>query len=77
MYSKLDEYKIDYIKTETNFIMIDVKQDSNIVSEKLQKKGFIVRPNFPNMQNYIRVTIGTMNEMKEFIECLHEILEEN
>lgn len=76
VYSKLNEYNISYIETQTNFIMIDVKKDSNIISQKLQTKGFIVRPNFPNMKTYIRVTIGTMEEMKEFVEVLKQILEE-
>lgn len=76
VYKKLDEYKIKYINTQTNFIAIDTRQDSNIISEKLQQKGFIVRPNFPGMETYIRVTIGTQKEMEEFIECLNNILKE-
>lgn len=73
-YKKLNEYNIKYIKTETNFIMIDTENDSNVISEKLQQKGFIVRPNFPSMESYIRVTIGTKEEMKQFIECLKNIM---
>lgn len=76
-YKKLDEYNIDYIETETNFIMINTKNDGNLISEKLQKNGFIVRPGFPDMESYLRVTIGTKDEMNEFIECLNKILKEN
>ena len=77
VYQKLEEYNINYIETEANFIMIDTGRDSNLISEKLQRNGFIVRPNFPNMQTFIRVTIGTKDEMKEFIECLNRILKES
>ena len=77
VYRKLTEYKINYIETEANFIMIDTKKDSNIIAEKLQKNGFIVRPNFPNMQSFIRVTIGTRDEMIQFLECLNKILKES
>ena len=77
VYRKLTEYKITYIETETNFIMIDTKKDSNFIAEKLQQNGFIVRPNFPNMQTFIRVTVGTRDEMTQFVECLNEILKEN
>ena len=77
VYGKLTEYKIGYIETETNFIMIDTKKDSNDIAEKLQQNGFIVRPGFPNMQTFIRVTIGTRDEMTQFVECLNKILKEN
>ena len=77
VYKKLDEYNIEYINTETNFIMIDTKKDCKIVSEKLLQNGFIVRPGFPNMDTFIRVTIGTEVEMKDFVECLNKVLKEN
>ena len=75
-YKKLDELNIDYIKTETNFIMIDTKKDGKAVHEKLLQNGFIVRPGFPGMDSYLRVTIGTETEMIEFVECLNNILKE-
>ena len=76
VYKKLDEFHIDYIKTETNFIMIDTKKDGKAVHEKLLQNGFIVRPGFPGMDSYLRVTIGTESEMTEFVECLNNILKE-
>ncbi len=76
VYKKLDELHIDYIKTETNFIMIDTKKDGKAVHEKLLQNGFIVRPGFPGMDSYLRVTIGTELEMTEFVECLNNILKE-
>jgi len=76
VYRRLDSYNIEYIKTETNFIMINTKQNGKLVSEKLLEKGFIVRPGFPNMDSFIRVTIGTESEMTDFIECLNCILKE-
>ena len=76
VYKKLDELHIDYIKTETNFIMIDTKKDGKAVHEKLLQNGFIVRPGFPGMDSYLRVTIGTESEMTEFVECLSNILKE-
>ena len=76
LYEKLDENKINYIKTETNFIMIDTKKDGKQVHEKLLQSGFIVRPGFPGMDSYIRVTIGTESEMIEFVNCLKNIIKE-
>lgn len=75
VYKELDKNNIDYIKTQANFIFIDVKKNSNLISKELLTKGFIVRPNFPNMENYIRVTIGTMNQMKEILKVLIEVMD--
>ena len=77
VYKILDENKIRYIKSEANFIMLDVNKDSETISKKLLETGFIVRPvNMPNMNTFIRVTIGTESEMTEFIEALNKILKE-
>lgn len=76
VYEKLDENNIEYIKTETNFIMIDTKKDGKLVHEKLLQNGFIVRPGFPGMDSYLRVTIGTEAEMLDFIDCLKNSLKE-
>lgn len=76
VYKRLDSYNIEYIKTEANFIMIDIKQDCKIIAEKLLENGFIVRPGFPNMNTFIRVTIGTESEMNDFVECLNSIIKE-
>lgn len=74
LYKELDKLNIFYIKSEANFIMIDTKQNSNEAFEKLLHYGFIVRPGFPNMDTFIRVSIGTFEQMKLFIDALKEIL---
>lgn len=77
VYSVLRENNIDYIETEANFIMINTKKNGVEISEKLQQKGFIVRPNFEKMDTFIRVTIGTKEEMTEFLKCFLEVLKES
>lgn len=74
LYSELDKLGIFYIKSEANFIMIDTKIDSKIAFEKLLKQGFIIRPGFPKMESFIRVTIGTMEQMKNFVIALKNII---
>ena len=73
LYKELEEMKMNYIKSEANFIMIDSRMDGNVAFEKLLKQGFIVRPGFPNMETYIRVSIGSLEQMKKFIEALKNI----
>jgi len=74
LYKELDKLGLFYVPTETNFIFIDVKKDSETIFEKLLKKGVIVRPGKPyGCPNFIRVTIGTSYENKKFIQAMIEI----
>jgi histidinol-phosphate aminotransferase len=78
LYKELKKLGLLYLPTETNFIFIDLKEDSEIVFEKLLKKGVIVRPgNIYGCPNFVRVTIGTLYENQKFIKSLIEVLNLN
>lgn len=74
LYKELDKIKIEYIKTQANFIMLDMKMDSQIAFEKFIEQGFIVRSGFEILDTFIRITVGTMEEMKLFITALKKII---
>ena len=74
MYNELDKIGLEYIKTQANFICINVKKDCNEVSKKLLENGFIVRGGFPLLDKWIRVSIGTMDQMKDFVATLKEVI---
>ncbi len=75
LYRELKKLGFFYIPTETNFIFLDLKEDSEIVFEKLLKKGVIVRPGkIYGCPNFIRVTIGTTYENKRFIRAIREVM---
>ncbi|MGC8928812.1 MAG: histidinol-phosphate transaminase [Myxococcota bacterium] len=63
------------IPSQTNFLLIDLHKDATELYEKILRLGVIVRPmkGF-NMPTGIRVTVGTMEENKRFIEALKESL---
>ncbi len=76
LYAEFEKLGIEYIKTYANFILFDTKKDANKIYEALLKKGVIVR----SMAGYgyttsLRVTIGTMDENRIFIEKLKEVLD--
>ena len=74
LYEGLKELGFSYVPTETNFIFIDLKEDADIVFEKLLKKGVIIRPGkIYGCPNFIRVTIGTAYENRKFIQAIREI----
>lgn len=68
-FKKLD---IDYVPSETNHIFFNGKIDSKELFLLLQQEGVIIRPIF---KDWSRVSIGTMNENKIFIEKFKKILQ--
>jgi len=75
---ELDRMGVNYIPGQTNFIATDTGRDSRGVFQALMKRGYIVRPCyiFGMGDSWIRVTIGTMEQMKGFVEALKEALSE-
>jgi histidinol-phosphate aminotransferase len=75
LYESLDKLGIKYLKTEANFIMINVDDDADGMFIKLMRSGVIIRP----LQSFglpgaIRVTVGTPDQNKKFIKALGEAL---
>ncbi|MCX5681146.1 MAG: histidinol-phosphate transaminase [Candidatus Omnitrophica bacterium] len=72
---ELTKLNLSFVESVTNFILINVKQDSLQVSQKLLRKGMIVREmGFWGLDQFIRVTVGTPKENDRFIKTLKEIL---
>ena len=65
------------IPSQANFLMVDVKRDSLVVFEKLMSKGYIVRAGAAfGMDKFIRITLGTKEEMEGLFMALREIINE-
>ena len=73
---ELDRMGIRYIPSQTNFVTTDTGRDSRVVFQGLMKKGYIVRPCyiFGMGDSWIRVTIGTMDQMRGFVDALKAVL---
>ncbi|MBU4227616.1 histidinol-phosphate transaminase [bacterium] len=75
LYRELKKLGFFYVPTEANFVFIDLKEDAEVIFEKLLKEGVIIRPGKTwGCPNFIRVTIGTINENRKFIQALKEVL---
>jgi len=74
LYRSLETLGYEYAKTATNFILVNLKRDSEVIYRRLLKKGVIVREMSPwGLRGYIRVTVGTMSENRRFIRALREV----
>ncbi|MBW1961058.1 MAG: histidinol-phosphate transaminase [Deltaproteobacteria bacterium] len=75
LYSSLDKLGVRYFPTQTNFFLIDVQKDADMVYEDLLSLGVIVRSmsayDFPT---FIRVNVGLPEENSFFIEALQKVL---
>lgn len=70
-----DKNGFEYIKSNANFIFVNVNMDSKIVFQKLLEKGVIVRGGFLwGWNNWIRVSTGTIDQTKIFIDRLEEVV---
>jgi histidinol-phosphate aminotransferase len=72
--AELGKLALSYVPSQGNFILTRVG-DGNQVFRRLLTQGVIVRPmgayEFPE---YVRVTVGTMDENRRFIEALGRII---
>lgn len=83
LYRELDALGIDYVPSATNFVLINLyrksakrdRKSAKEVYKKLLKRGVIVREMSAwKLNNFIRVTIGTMPENRKFVKMLKEII---
>ena len=72
-----EKHGLNYFPSQTNFVMFEVKADSDVVFQELMKRGFIIRSGAAlGLAGYIRVTIGTEAQNAKFLELLEEVLTE-
>jgi len=77
IYSALDNLQISYIRSQANFLMIEISdgQTADEICEKLLMQGVIVRAmtayGYPQ---HIRVTIGQHEENIRFLEALKQVI---
>ncbi len=74
LYREFDKLSLEYIPSATNFILVNLKNDSREIFKKLLSAGVIVRDMTAwGLDTYIRVTIGTDKENRKFIDALKKL----
>jgi len=75
LYGELSSMGLKFIRTEANFIFIDVGLDSTVLFQGMLQRGIIVRPGAVwQLPHFIRLTIGTREQNLRFIRALQDIL---
>ena len=65
---------LSFIPSQTNFVMIGVKRPAQPLIEELKKRKMLVGRLFPSLPNHLRVSFGTMDEMKSFVKEFKEVI---
>lgn len=77
LYKEFDKMGIEYTQSEGNFVWVNINYDSMEIWGKLLAFGVLVRPGITyDCPTWLRVTIGTPEENKIFIESINKIREE-
>jgi histidinol-phosphate aminotransferase len=54
------------LDSHTNFVCLNVMRPAVEISEHYSKNNFVLAPLIPSMPNYLRISLGTPEEMREF-----------
>lgn len=65
---------LGYIPSQANFLMVDLKRDMGPVVGALRARGVYAGRPFHPLRQHLRVTVGTMEEMKRFVEELRVVV---
>ncbi len=73
LFDEMKRMKFDCTDSQSNFMMINVKKPVGPIIQEFEKRKVLVGREFPAMTNFLRVTIGTEDEMKKFFVAFREI----
>jgi histidinol-phosphate aminotransferase len=63
----------EVIPSQTNYFMVNIKKDMSTVGDEFLKKGVVVGRKFPPMNEWMRVSVGTDDEMNVFMKAFKEL----
>lgn len=70
----LDQKRISYGKTYTNFVFFPAPKAGNMILANMEEKGYLMRIWDYQDREWCRVGIGTLEEMKGFVKAFDEVI---
>ena len=75
LYEQFDRLGLFYVKSHTNFVLVEIGPRALEIQQGLLKRGVIVRPcDGYDLCDFLRVTVGTPEQDARFIETLESVL---
>ncbi len=69
-----DRNGFSYIPSESNCFMVDVKRPGQQVRDAMAKENVLIGRIWPIMPTYVRVTVGTQEEMHRFQNAFQKVM---
>lgn len=73
LYVGFERLKIPYIKSQANFVLFQAGDRAVAVRDRLRERGVLVRDRSYELPGYVRVTVGTRDQMQRFLDELEQI----
>ena len=70
----LEKLHIRYFRSDGNFILMELGERAALVVNGLRERGILVRDRSHEIPGTVRVTIGTRDQMDQFLVALREVL---
>ena len=74
LYVGLEALKIPYIESQANFVLFQVGERAIPIRDALKAKGILVRDRSYELPGCLRVTVGTRDQVQQFLDELEQIL---
>jgi histidinol-phosphate aminotransferase len=72
--SQLDTMGFAVIPSEANFFMVDIRRPVTSVIARFQAEGVLVGRPFPPMNEHLRVSVGSADEMARFMTAFRKVV---
>ncbi|MBB6327969.1 histidinol-phosphate aminotransferase [Algoriphagus iocasae] len=72
--STLDELKLPYLESHTNFVFFHTGKDIVELNKQMANKGFIIGRPFPPLNDWCRISTGTIEEVQLYNQAIKEVL---
>lgn len=70
----LDRNGYSYIPSESNCFMVDTKRPGQQVRDAVAKENVLIGRVWPCMPTYVRITVGTQEEMEKFQAAFQKVM---
>ncbi len=73
LYVGLERLHIPYIPSQANFVLFDAGERAVSIRDQLKNRGVLVRDRSYEIPGSVRVTVGTRDQVQQFLEELEQI----
>ena len=74
MTAELTQLGYEVVPSQANFFMVNVRRPVRPVIDAIRAQGVHVGRLFPALPQYLRVTIGTPQEMQSFLSAFKTVM---